>query len=71
MLLLVISILTQVDLDGVWGYGFSYNIASGLVPYKDFNMVIGPLYSILFSFPMKLFGNYYYLFDYLFAFLFY
>lgn len=40
--------------DEIWSYGFSYNISKGLLPYKDFNMVIGPLYNIiiaLFIFP--------------------
>ena len=63
LLLLFISLLSQVELDGIWGYGFCYNIASGLIPYKDFNMVIGPLYGLIFSIPMKLFGNYFYLFE--------
>lgn len=61
--LIIISITSQVDLDGIWGYGFCYNISQGLLPYKDFNMVIGPLYPLLFSIPMHLFGNYYYLFE--------
>lgn len=62
-LLLLIALTSQVELDGIWGYGFSYNIATGLLPYKDFNMVIGPLYPILFSPFMYLFGNYFYLFE--------
>ena len=60
--LIAISILSQIDLDGIWGYGFSYNIANGLIPYKDFNMVIGPLYSLVFSIPLHI-GNYYYIFE--------
>ena len=55
--LIAISILSQIDLDGIWGYGFSYNIANGLIPYKDFNMVITPFYSILMALPMYIFGN--------------
>ena len=61
-LFFIISCFSQIDLDSIWGYGFSYNIANGLLPYKDFNMVIGPLYSILFSILLK-FGNYFYLFE--------
>lgn len=56
--LLIISIVMPLDNDQVWTYGFSYNIASGLVPYKDFNMIIGPLYSLVFSLPIVIFGNY-------------
>lgn len=33
--------------DEIWNYGFSYNIASGLIPYKDFNMIITPFYPFL------------------------
>lgn len=62
ILIIIISSIKQIDMDGIWGYGFSYNIASGLVPYKDFNMIIGPLYSLVFSLPIKLFGNYLILF---------
>ena len=36
-----------IDLDEIWNYGFSFNIASGLIPYKDFNMVITPLFPII------------------------
>ena len=38
--------------DYLWSYGFSYNIATGLVPYQDFNMIVPPLTSILFSIPL-------------------
>ena len=58
ILLTVISIIQTIDNDQIWAYGFSYNIAKGLIPYKDFNMIIGPLYSLLFSIPIKIFGNY-------------
>lgn len=44
--------------DEIWNYGFAYNIASGLVPYRDFNLVITPLYSFLAAVFLKLFGNY-------------
>ena len=47
-----------IDLDEIWSYGFSYNISRGLIPYKDYNMVVSPLYSLLFSLPLKVFGNY-------------
>ena len=47
--LTLLGILQIIDLDMIWTYGFSYNISKGLIPYKDFNMVIGPLYSFVFS----------------------
>ncbi|MBQ2872928.1 MAG: hypothetical protein IJE89_02905 [Bacilli bacterium] len=43
--------------DDIWNYGFSYNILNGLVPYKDFNMVITPLYAFIGALFMKIFGE--------------
>lgn len=43
--------------DEVWNFGFSYNIAKGAIPYRDFNMIILPLYSLIFAIPLKLFAN--------------
>ena len=43
--------------DEVWNYGFAYNIANGLIPYKDFNMVITPLFPILGAIFMTIFGK--------------
>lgn len=62
LLITVITSIKQIDMDGIWGYGFSYNIASGLIPYKDFNMVIGPFYSLIFSIFIQIFGNYFLVF---------
>ena len=44
--------------DTFWNYGFSYNITRGLIPYVDFNMVIGPFYNLFISIFLKLFCNY-------------
>ncbi len=44
--------------DEIWSYSFCYNIANGFIPYKDFNMIITPLFSILGSFFIKIFGSY-------------
>ena len=44
--------VNPLNLDEVWSYGFSYNIVNGLIPYKDFNMVITPFYSMLMALPM-------------------
>lgn len=41
--------LSPVCLDEIWNYGFSHNIYSGLIPYKDFNMVITPFYPMFMS----------------------
>ena len=47
-------IISPLNLDEIWSYGFSYNIATGLIPYKDFNMVITPFYSILMALFLKI-----------------
>ena len=30
------------DCDEIWNFGFSYNIAKGAIPYRDFNMIVLP-----------------------------
>jgi hypothetical protein len=50
-------IIARTTMDEVWSYGFSYNISKGLIPYKDFNMVIPPFYPILFSLPLLINSN--------------
>lgn len=42
-------IFVPVNLDEVWNYGFSHNIYKGLIPYKDFNMIITPFFPYLMS----------------------
>ena len=43
--------------DQVWSYGFSYQISRGLIPYRDFNMVQTPLYFMIASIFITIFGN--------------
>ena len=50
--------ISTVYNDEIWNYGFSYNIASGLIPYRDFNMVVTPLYSLIGSLFIKVIGGY-------------
>lgn len=45
------------NLDEVWNFNFARNIANGLVPYRDFNMVQTPLLSIICGVFLKLFGT--------------
>ncbi|MCI9178054.1 MAG: hypothetical protein HFJ28_05805 [Clostridia bacterium] len=45
------------NLDEVWNYNFAYNIANGLVPYRDFNMLQTPLLPFIVSIFFLLFGN--------------
>lgn len=51
--------------DEIWNYGFAYNIYHGLIPYRDFNMILTPLYPItilpmfmLFNDSIKIFHIY-------------
>ena len=46
-----------LDQDGIWNYGFGYSISKGLVPYKDFNMIVPPLWPILISIPIGIVGH--------------
>ena len=48
---------SNADNDLIWNYGFSYNFAKGLTMYKDFNMVITPLYPFICGLFMKLLGQ--------------
>jgi len=50
-------IIQKMTIDEVWNYGFVYNIYKGLVPYKDFNMVITPFYPMFFSIFFYIFGS--------------
>ncbi len=43
--------------DELYNYGFSISILNGLIPYKDFNMIIPPLFSYLLSFVLLIFGK--------------
>lgn len=45
------------DLDEIWNYNFARNIADGLVPYRDFNMLQTPLLPFIAGLFLKLFGN--------------
>ena len=50
-------IVNQLQNDEIWNYGFAHNIYKGLVPYKDFNMVITPFFPFLMSLPFHIFGS--------------
>ena len=50
-------IITIADGDELWCFGFSYNLANNLIPYKDFNMIVTPLFPILSSIFLKVFAN--------------
>ena len=50
-------IIQPIDCDEIWNYGFSVSMADGYLPYKDFNMVITPLFNFLISLPFHIFGK--------------
>ena len=50
-------ILSPLNLDEIWCYGFSHSLYKGLIPYLDFNMVITPFYPFVMSIPFYLFGS--------------
>ena len=58
--LLISLFINRIIHDEVWNYGFGYNISKGLIPYKDFNMVIPPLFHFIEVIFIKIFGNYLY-----------
>ncbi len=45
ILLFLATVLPRnlADLDEIWNFNFARNIANGLIPYKDFNMLQTPL----------------------------
>lgn len=55
--LLWFLIIQPIDYDEIWNYGFSYSMAKGFLPYRDFNMVITPLFNFLLSLPFHFFGG--------------
>ncbi|MBR3161892.1 MAG: hypothetical protein IKF19_04095 [Bacilli bacterium] len=65
IILILLTVLTTLyfylysvfTYDSVWNYGFAYNIVHGLVPYKDYNMIITPLFPYLLSILILFFGH--------------
>lgn len=51
-------VVLLVNSDEIWCYGFSYNINSGLIPYKDFSLLLTPLYFFVGCIFIKIFGEY-------------
>ena len=44
------------NLDEIWNFNFAKNVAEGLLPYKDFNIIVGPLFPILTGLILRVFG---------------
>lgn len=49
MLLFTSTVLIRnlANLDEIWNFNFARNIANGLIPYNDFNMLQTPLSSFV------------------------
>ena len=58
LLIFYSMMIKQYFCDEIWEYGYGYNIATGLVPYRDFNMVVTPLFPFFIAIFIKIFGNY-------------
>lgn len=43
--------------DNYLNYGFAYNVANGMIPYRDFNMVLFPFCSFIGGLFLKIFGT--------------
>ena len=57
-LLFFASIITRdlYNLDEIWNFNFARNVANGLIPYNDFNMVQTSLMAIFNGILLKTFG---------------
>ena len=61
--IIFIAILSQIlteelgNLDEIWNYNFARNMANGLIPYKDFNMLQMPLVPFLCGITLKIVAN--------------
>lgn len=51
----ILLIKELTDLDELWNFNFANNMANGLIPYKDFNMIQMPLLPMLVSIFLKIF----------------
>ena len=49
--------INVIQNDEIWNYGFAHNIYKGLIPYRDFNMVITPFYPFFMSLIFHIFGS--------------
>ena len=55
VILLVRMIFCVVgDMDEIWNYDLCRGVSMGYIPYRDFNMVMMPLFDWLFYIPLKI-----------------
>ncbi len=59
MMITIGNIFVQelLNLDEIWLYNFARCTLDGLLPYKDFSLIITPLFSIISSIFLRIFGN--------------
>ena len=48
---------TVNNLDEIWNFNFARCISNGLIPYKDFNIIQGPLLPLICALFLKIFGQ--------------
>lgn len=61
MLIIIITpliVLTPIEVgDEIWNFGFVYKMSNGLLPYKDLNIIVTPLFHIIGVAFLKIFGK--------------
>lgn len=61
MLIIIITpliVLTPIEVgDEIWNFGFVYKMSNGLLPYKDLNIIVTPLFHIIGVVFLKVFGK--------------
>ena len=57
IIILIFLNIIPFDLDEIWNYGFAHSIYQGLIPYKDFNMVVTPFFPFFLSLFLFIFGS--------------
>ena len=57
---ILISIISKpiAFMDDIWNYSFASNLSKGLLPYKDFNVIVTPLSFILNSLPLYIYNSF-------------
>lgn len=56
-LMFFMSTVMKAEMDEIWEYSFSYKISKGLLPYRNINMIVGPLYSLMLTLPFFILPN--------------
>ena len=58
LLSLVFSLVfNRLTMDEIWNYGFAYSISKDLIPYRDFNIVVTPLSTMVSGLFLSVFGK--------------